>query len=121
MAQQKQQLEMAVLQAQMQDLKSRANANEGLGLERVSRVQENRALAVQRIAEAHRDEETGVLNTIKAIKELQGMDLSNLQALLNIAQAIQQESIGKNSEAEQQAQAMSQPSQMASAGQSPSI
>jgi len=41
--------------AKIQDLESRAEANAGLGLERASRVQENRASAIERLSESEKN------------------------------------------------------------------
>ena len=61
--QQQQQMQQAQLQSQMQEAQartelahSRAVADQGLGLERLSRIQENKALAVERKAQAVKDE-----------------------------------------------------------------
>ena len=88
MQQQQQQVQMQVLQAQIEDLKAKAMANEGLGVERASRVQENRALAVERIAEAEKDRDLGVLDRVKAVKELAGIDLNQLQQSLQIIEQL---------------------------------
>lgn len=83
--------QMAVLQAQVKDLLSRAEANTGLGLERASRVQENRALAIERLAESEKDKQLGTLHMVKAMKELEDMDVAQLERLLKIAQYIKDE------------------------------
>lgn len=99
MAQQQQQAEIAVLQAQIGDLKARAMANEGLGMERASRVHENQALAVERRAAAHRDEDQGMLDRVRAVKELTTMDLDHLMRAVEILQAL----TGKDEEKKQAA------------------
>jgi hypothetical protein len=66
--------------------RARTIADQGLGLERVSRIQENKALAVERKASAEQERETGLLNLVKAIKELRGMDIAQLEQVINIAQ-----------------------------------
>jgi len=86
---QQQNVQMEVLQAQINDYKARAMANEGLGIERVSRVQENRALAIERIAEAQKDRDMGTLDRIKAIKELTDIDLGQIQKAMDLIAAIQ--------------------------------
>lgn len=87
-AQQQQQVQMEVLKAQIQDLKAKAMANEGLGVERASRIQENQALAVERRASAHRDEDLGMLDRVKAAKELTTIDLEHLKRAVEILQAL---------------------------------
>ena len=83
-AEQQQQVEIQVLQAQIEDLKAKAMANEGLGVERASRVQENRALAIERLAEAEHDRSAGELDRAKAFKELSTIDLEHLEKALVI-------------------------------------
>jgi len=85
-------IQQGVLQAQMQDLQAKATANQGLGIERASRVEENKALAVERRAEAIKDIQLGSLHQVKAAKELESLDLDNLQKLITILKAMQEES-----------------------------
>ena len=88
-------------QAEIKDLLSRAEANAGLGLERASRIPENRALAIERIAEAQKDRDSGTLDVIKSIKELESLDLSQLERLLFLVQSIKsQETQQENLERE---------------------
>jgi hypothetical protein len=88
-AQQQQQIQLEVLKAQIEDLKARAMANEGLGFERASRIEENRALAIERIAEAQKDRDRGTYERIKAVKELTDIDLNQLAKALEIIEVIQ--------------------------------
>ena len=103
MQMQQQQAQVAVLQAQIKDLESKAIANQGLGVERASRVEENRALAIERIAEAQKDRDLGTLDKIKAIKELTEIDLKHLEKALGIIQMIQQSSQVQEGELQEQA------------------
>lgn len=88
MQKQEQEAQIEVLKAQIHDLKAKAMANEGLGVERASRVQENQALAIERRAAAHRDEDLGMLDRVKAAKELTTMDLDHLMRAVEILQAL---------------------------------
>ena len=97
-AQEQQAIQMEVLKAQIEDLKSRAMANEGLGVERASRVTENQALAVERIAEAEKDRSLGALDMVKAAKELDGVDLTHLQQAIDIINAIKERNEAKAEE-----------------------
>lgn len=94
--QQKQQMEQQQAQMQMEQLKSqinlsnaRAKADEGLGIERHSRVAENQSLAVERLAKAASDEEAALLNKIKVLKELEGIDIQHLRELLAMANVVE--------------------------------
>ena len=92
MAQQQSTVQMEVLKAQIKDLEARAMANEGLGFERASRIHENRALAVERLAEAQKDRDMGALDRVKALKELTDMDLGHLERAVGILKALQEDS-----------------------------
>lgn len=92
-AQQQMMAQIELLKAQIEDMKARATANQGLGMERISRIQENKALAVERRAEAIKDMETAALDQVKAMKELQTIDLSNIEKFVGIIQALQASSI----------------------------
>lgn len=89
-AQQQQQAQFTQAQAEatIEMAKARAAADQGLGVERLSRVQENAALAEERRAAALKDEDTALLNLVKALKELEGMDIAHLNQLVSIAQTI---------------------------------
>lgn len=108
MQQQQQQVQMQVMQAQMEDLKSKAVANKGLGLERISRVEENRALAVERLAEAQKDRDMGVLDRVKAAKELASMDLDQLERIIGIVKLLQSDQAQEGTVADIQAESAMQ-------------
>jgi hypothetical protein len=93
--QQQQQLQQQQAQLQMQELEARTNlanaramADQGLGIERVSRVEENKALAQERRAQAAKDEDIALLNLIKALKEIDDIDITQIQKLLSISNVI---------------------------------
>lgn len=99
-AEQQQQMQQAQMQAQQQvaaaqseNLHAQAVANQGLGYERASRIAENQALAEERRAAAIKDIQQGSLDQVKAAKELQAMDLNQLQKLLDVLRAIQEQSV----------------------------
>lgn len=93
--QQAQQLEQMQLQIQMDETKAnielakaRTVADQGLGVERFSRVEENEALAVERRAEAQKDRTAGVLNVVRAIKEIEGIDIAQLEKLVSLSRLL---------------------------------
>jgi len=88
MQQMQMQTEMQQAQAQTELLQARAKADTGLGLERISRIQENQALATERESAAHRDEEAALLNLVKALKEMEGLDLMHLEKLITLSQMV---------------------------------
>lgn len=95
MQQQEQELKMAQIKAQINLANARAIADEGLGVERISRIEENKALAVERRAEAIKDLEMATLDKVRAAKEIQEIDINQLQKLVDILNALQQQDIQK--------------------------
>ena len=75
---------MQEMQARTGLANARSQADIALGLERASRIAENKALAYERMAEANKDDETALLNKVKAIKELEDMDIGQLEKLVNL-------------------------------------
>lgn len=95
-AQQMQQLQMSQLesqvnlqQAQAQLAQSRSVADQGLGMERLSRIAENQALAQERKSEAVKDDFQALLNFVKAMKEIENIDLSQLSTIMQLKRALE--------------------------------
>jgi len=86
--QQQAQLQGQEAQARIQLAQARAAADTGLGVERASRVQENQALAYERRAKALHEEDSALLDKIKAVKELEQIDLNHLEKLISIANGL---------------------------------
>lgn len=86
--QQQLQQQMQLQQAEINLANATASANEATGIERISRVNENQALAVERKAEAQRDEMTGMLNLTKALKEIETLDLNALEKLISLVSMV---------------------------------
>lgn len=84
-AQQAQEIQMQEIQARTNLAHARAQADQGLAVERTSRVEENRALAIQKIHEANKNDDQALLEKIKALKELEDMDLGHIEKLINMA------------------------------------
>ena len=111
-AQQQQQAQQMQAQSAMKEQEARTNlanaravADQGLGLERVSRIQENQALAEERRAAADKDDITGLLNLAKTLKELDTIDMQNVEKLINLSRMMHQfETVQKQEDAAMQAQ-----------------
>lgn len=88
MQQAQMQQSMELQQAQAELARARAAADQGLGLERISRVEENQALAVERRAQAIRDEDAGLLDKVRALKELEELDITHLEKLISLSQML---------------------------------
>jgi len=94
MQQQQAEIQMQLQESQIELAKARAMADVGLYNERTSRVTENRSMAIERLHKANSEDETALLNKVKALKELEMMDLTHLQTLLGMAMNLkQQESV----------------------------
>jgi hypothetical protein len=96
-SQQQQQMQQQQMQIQMQEIKARAElsharseADRGLAYERISRVEENHALAQKQLAESNKEDELALLNKVKILKELETIDLSHLQTLINLSNTMKQ-------------------------------
>jgi hypothetical protein len=91
------QMQMAQGQAEVQEVaarielaKARATADRGLGLERASRVEENEQLAVERKAQAHKDDTESLLAFIKAMKEIDSIDFAHLEQLISMQKMLRE-------------------------------
>jgi hypothetical protein len=89
-AQQQQQVEQQLQMAQIELAQARAKADIGLFAERTSRVEENKAMAIERVAEANKQDELALLNKLKIIKELESIDLSHLSQLISMSNSLKQ-------------------------------
>ena len=102
MQQQQMQQQMQLQQAEVNLANATASANESLGIERVSRVNENFQLAIERQAEAKKDETEAILNIMKSLKELEQIDISSLGKLVELSRlAKETELMGKPQEVQQ--------------------
>jgi len=84
MQQMQMQSQMQLQQAQMADMEGRRQANIGLAHERDSRVMENYSMAVEREHKANAEDSAATLDRVKALKELESMDLSHLEQLVGL-------------------------------------
>lgn len=93
--QQQAQQQQAQAQSALQEQQARTNlanaravADEGLGVERMSRIAENQQLAVERQAEAEKDKQEALLHRIKALKELESIDINHIEMLINLLRQV---------------------------------
>lgn len=101
--QEQHQMAMQEAQARIRSVDAQAAANQGLGVERLSRVEENQALAIERRAEAEKDKDIGLLNKVKALKEIDEIDLGQIEKLLALSRMLKADS--QQTETQQPAQA----------------
>lgn len=86
--QQELELKMPKEMAQTEYFQGAAEASRATAAERISRIEENQALAQKNAAEAIADREKALLDHVKAIKEIEEIDLQNKETSLNIADRI---------------------------------
>lgn len=89
---QQQQAEVAMreTEARIQMTKASATAAEGLGIERLSRVSENQAMVEERHAKAEADRDQGILNLVKAAKEIENIDIAQARQVFDLINIIKQ-------------------------------
>ena len=75
-------------QSQVRLADAQAQANLQLGAERISRIEDNKAIAIERMAEASKDDQQALLNFTRAIKELEGMDIKHIEKLLQLQKVL---------------------------------
>lgn len=109
--QQQSEMQLAELQARIQSLQAKAIADQGLGIERASRVEENHSLAVEREAKAEADKDLGLLNLIKAMKEIDMVDIEQMHKVFEIKHAIDANQLAQTQARESQRAEQSQPNQ----------
>ena len=107
---QTQQMQQMQMQSQLQEsqartqlAQARAVADEGLGVERYSRVDENKALGVERRAKAVADDNMALLNFVRAMKEIENIDISHLQQIVSIQQMLKEQEAIKDEKVNPQA------------------
>jgi len=88
--QQQQQAEMAMQlqQSQIELAHARSQADIGLYAERTSRVAENEASAVERIHKANSEDQSATLDKIKAVKELEDIDIKHMERYFDMVNAL---------------------------------
>lgn len=82
------QLQMQNMQVDNETKLSYAESQRSLAAERMNKVSLDAALSAERLQQANEDRTGSILNLIKAIKELQGMDLDHLEKEISIVQQI---------------------------------
>lgn len=91
------QLQAADIQSRIKLNEARSTADQGLGLERLSRVEENKALAIERKAAAAKDEDAALLEKVKALKLIEDIDIGHLEKYIKLAQQLKSMDINTSS------------------------
>jgi hypothetical protein len=77
-------LEMQQLQVDNTTKIGYAHSQEALAQERIAKIETDRAVAEDKLKRAEQEDTHSLLNLIRGIKELEGMDIEHLQQRLNI-------------------------------------
>ena len=89
-------LQMKQIEVDIQTKLSYAEAEKGLAAERFAKIRTDVAIAEDKLKRAHQEDTHSMLNVVKTLKELQGMDLDHvskqLEMILSIKEATTQES-----------------------------
>jgi hypothetical protein len=95
------QREEAAQEAQKQEAEDRKQVNEllqakaftdiSLGEERLSRIKYDAALSEERLAAAQEERSRGALNEVRAMKEMDEIDMGNAEKMLNMIRGIEEE------------------------------
>lgn len=78
------QLQMQQMQVDNMTKVAYAHSQEGLAKERVAKIQTDSAVAQDKLRRAHQEDTASLLNVVKALKEIQEMDLDNLMQQVQI-------------------------------------
>lgn len=91
----------AAKEAQRQEMEDKKQVNEllqakaftdvSLGQERLSRIKYDAALSEERLAAAQEERSRGALNEVRAMKEIDELDINNAEKVLNIIRGIEEE------------------------------
>lgn len=92
-AQQEQQQKIEQLQMQQMQVDNMtkvayAHSQEGLAQERVAKIQTDTAVAQDKLRRAHQEDTASLLNVVKALKELRGLDLDHLVKQVELLNAL---------------------------------
>lgn len=83
-----QELQMQQLQVDNMTKVAYAHSQEGLASERVAKIKTDSAVAEDKLRRAHQEDTSSLLNVVRAIKELQGMDLDNIMRQVDILNSL---------------------------------
>ncbi len=89
-------------QARLRELqRARVFSDVGLGVERIARAEADRGLAKERISELQQNNSAAILDRVKAIKEIEGMETDRLLRLLDFFKSLETEQVQQNLAVEQ--------------------
>lgn len=99
--QQMNQLQMQQMQIDNETKLAYADSQKGLAAERIAKIQTDKAVAEDKIRRAEHEDTASLLNLVKTLKELQGMDLTNLASRISMLSDINSLNFEEKMEAQQ--------------------
>jgi hypothetical protein len=96
--QKQEQLEMEKLATLTNAANSKAESDRALASERLNKINLDAALSAERISRAEEDRTAGVLNLIKAAKELDGIELDQLIKAIGLVKQLEGEQEAKETQ-----------------------
>jgi hypothetical protein len=82
------QMQMQQMQVDNMTKVAYAHSQEGLAQERVAKIQTDTAVAQDKLRRAHQEDTASLLNVVKALKELQGLNLDHVMKEIEILNAL---------------------------------
>lgn len=83
-----QEIQMQQMQVDNMTKVAYAHSQEGLAKERVAKIQVDSAVAQDKLRRAHQEDTASLLNIVKALREIKGLDLDHLSKQLEILQTL---------------------------------
>ncbi len=87
-AQKMEELQMQQLQIDNQAKKSYSNSQDGLAQERVAKIQTDKAIAIDKLRKSEQEDTASMLNLVKILKELDGMDMDHMMKKVDMLHRI---------------------------------
>jgi len=85
----REEIELHQIKTMTDGIESKAASDQALAQERLNKISLDAALSAERIARSEEDRTAGVLNLIKAIKELEGMDVNSMLKKVQMLTALE--------------------------------
>lgn len=83
-------MQMQQMKVMTDGIESKAQSDQALAQERLNKIHLDAALSSERLARSEEDRTAGVLNLIKAVRELQGMNLDDMMKKIQMLNALEQ-------------------------------
>jgi hypothetical protein len=84
-------IQMQQIQVETATKMGYAHSQEALGKERLAKIELDKALNAERLQRAQEDKSAGILNLIKAVKELQGMDFDRFERGMRLVKDLEEQ------------------------------